>query len=116
MNIFGLSLSLSTILVYLIHALIAWIALIVADSIIAHNIETKKTLVLSLLSFLVVPLALPVIGLIDISDPIDNQRLQFFCIFLVFLQFSLDIDFNIKLSLPIRNQFSQLFFKLFKEK
>jgi hypothetical protein len=63
MDIFGLSLSISSVLLYLIDALIAWVALIIADSIIAHNIEAKKTLVLSLASFFVVPLLLPLFGL-----------------------------------------------------
>jgi hypothetical protein len=63
MDIFGLSLTVSSVLLYLINALIAWIALIIADSIIAHNVEAKKTLILSLASFFVVPLVLPLLGL-----------------------------------------------------
>ena len=63
MDIFGLSLSVSSVLLYLINALLAWIALIVSDSIIAHNIEAKKTLILSLAAFFIVPLLLPIVGL-----------------------------------------------------
>jgi hypothetical protein len=63
LDIFGLSLSISTILIYLIDALIAWIAIIISDKIIAHEIEPKKSLVLALASFLVVPIALPMLGI-----------------------------------------------------
>lgn len=63
MDIFGLSLSVSTILIYLIDALIACIAIIIADTVIAHNIEAKKALILALLSFFVVPMALPMLGI-----------------------------------------------------
>ena len=61
MDIFGLSLSVNTTLTYLIHALIAWIAVILADRIIAHDIEAKKSLVLALAAFFVVPVVLPML-------------------------------------------------------
>jgi hypothetical protein len=63
MDIFGLSLSINSVLIYLVNALIAWVALIAADTVIAHNIEAKKTLVLSLAAFFVVPFFLPLLGL-----------------------------------------------------
>jgi len=63
MDIFGLSLTIDSALTYLIHALIAWIALIIADRLIAHEIEAKKTLVLALASFFLVPLVLPILGI-----------------------------------------------------
>ena len=61
MDIFGLSLNLGTALTHLILALIAWIAVILADRIIAHDIEAKKSLLLALAAFFVVPVVLPML-------------------------------------------------------
>ena len=58
MDVFGLPLSINSILFYLIDALIAWIAIIISDKVIAHEIEAKRTLVLALAAFFIVPLAL----------------------------------------------------------
>ena len=70
MDLFGLSFSIGSALTYLIHALIAWIAIIIADSIIAHNIESKKAFVLALAAFFVVPLVLPILGIGAIGSAI----------------------------------------------
>lgn len=70
LDIFGLSLSIGTVLTYLIDALIAWIAIIIADKIIAHEIEPKKSLVLALASFLVVPFVLPLLGIGSLGSTI----------------------------------------------
>lgn len=50
---------------YLISTLLAFIAVILSDRIIAHEVETKHALILSVVSLFLVPLVAPYIGVFD---------------------------------------------------
>ena len=63
MDIFGLSLNLNIMITYFINTIIAWIAVIITDNIIAHNVEGKKAFALAFASFFLVPLLLPLLGI-----------------------------------------------------
>lgn len=62
---FGLpfSINLSLIIVYFINAIVALIAIMIADQVIAHHVEPKRAFGLAVLALVLTPLAAPYIGL-----------------------------------------------------
>ncbi|MFH0832363.1 MAG: hypothetical protein V1900_01410 [Candidatus Aenigmatarchaeota archaeon] len=55
--------SMSNLTLYFVNSLIAFVAVMLSDEIIAHNIEVKHALILSVLSFFVAPVVAPLVGL-----------------------------------------------------
>lgn len=63
--IFGIALpiNLNVLIVYFINAIVAVIAIVIVDQVIAHSIDPKRAFGLAILSFVLAPLAAPFIGI-----------------------------------------------------
>ena len=61
----ALPISVSLATTYLINTLLAFAAVVLSDRIIAHEVEVKHALILSVISLFVVPLLAPYIGVFD---------------------------------------------------
>ncbi len=95
MELFGIYLpfTFSVLVVYFINTLIAFIAVILSDNFIAHNIEGKKTFVLALLSFFFAPIIAPYIGMTGIY----SELLLPLIIWIAFGELLLEADTKTKL-------------------
>lgn len=58
----SLPFSASVAITYLINALLAFVAVVLVDRIISHEVEAKHALALSIVSFVAVPILAPFIG------------------------------------------------------
>jgi len=61
----ALPISTSLAITYLINTLLAFAAVVLSDRIIAHEVEAKHALILSVISLFVVPMLAPYIGIFD---------------------------------------------------
>ncbi|MBS3054738.1 MAG: hypothetical protein J4431_04330 [Candidatus Aenigmarchaeota archaeon] len=60
---YTIGISLALLASQAVSALLAFIAVVISDNYIGHNIELRRALVLSVISFFIVPLIIPYLGL-----------------------------------------------------
>ncbi len=61
----SLPISMSLATAYLINTLLAFVAVVLSDRIIAHEVEAKHALILAVMAFFVAPMLAPYIGVYD---------------------------------------------------